>query len=299
MTLPQSIRVLTISRFLKPNNSMTYATSMKTKTTAIVAGSLVALGAVMPAFALDVNVSAGANARVGSTTVGAKAAATLQTRIANAKSRAEQEITRRVTSLNGLGARIHDMGRIVADQKAAFAAAIQTQINALTALQAKISADADLDTLKADIKSITEMYRIYMLVLPQININAAADRIQNATEAMTTLSSKLSTRIDEAKAASKDVATLQVNLTDMNTRIASANTQAAAAISMTAGLKPDNGDKAVEASSKAALKDARVKLQAARADLVVARKDAGTIVKALKAMHLDASANASTSVSTH
>lgn len=273
-------------------------TSMTTKTTAIVAGALLTLSTALPAFALDVNVAAKAGARVGSTTVGTKAAANLSTRIANAKSHAEQEITRRVTSLNALNARIQDMKRLVADQKTAFAATIQTQIVALTALQTKITADADIDTLKTDIKSITESYRIFMLVMPQIQINAAADRIQTTAAALTALSGKLSARITDAQTKGKDVATLQTNLTDMNTRIADANTQATAAITLTASLKPDNGDATVAASNKAALKDARTKLAAARADLEAARKDAGTIVKALKAMHLDAAATSSTSVST-
>lgn len=281
------------SQLHKLNNMNT--SSMTTKTTAIIAGTLFALGTALPAFALDVHVSAKAGAHVGTSTVGARADANLSTRISNVKSHAEQEITRRVTALNALGARIQDMIRITTDQKTAFVATIQTQITALTALQAKIAADTDIDTLKADIKSITDMYRIYMLVMPQIQINAAADRIQTTAIAMTTLADKLSARISDAKAKGKVVTTLETNLTDMNTRIADANTQATAAISMTASLKPDNGDKTIEASNKAALKDARAKLKTARADLEAARKDAGTIVKALKAMHMDATASSSAS----
>jgi len=286
--------------------------TMTTKTTAFIAGALLTLGTALPALALDVSTQASvdvgaggtatmkakAGARMGSTTAEARKDAALASRIEKAKARANEEITRRVAALNGLGGKIEDMKRVMADQKTAFAATIQTQVSALASLQAKIAADTDIDSLKADIKSITDSYRIFMVVLPQVRLNAAADKIQTTATAMATLSAKLSTRITDAQAKGKNVATLSASLTDMNAKIADANTQAAAVISITASLKPDNGDATVAASNKAALKDARAKLKTAEDDLKAARKDAGSIVKALKEMHIDVTATTSASVST-
>lgn len=284
---------------------------MNTKTTAIITAATLALGAALPVFAVDVNLGASANtgggttgasvkanARMGSTTAEAKISAKIMTRIEKGKARAKEEIVRRADALKALSDKVQAMARVSGDMKASIAATVQTQIAALAALQAKIEADADIDTLKADIKSITESYRIFMLVLPQGRIATAADHIQVTAATLTTLSGKLSTRITEAQAQGKDVANANASLIAMSTKIADAKTQADAVVSLTATLKPDNGDKTVADANKKALKDAQAKLKAAREDLKAARKAAGDIVKSIKEMKTDASASATTSAST-
>ncbi len=84
-------------------------------------------------------------------------------------------------------------------------------------------------------------------------------------------------------------------LADMNAKVAGANAQASAAVTEIANLQPDNGNATIMASNTAALKDARTKIQAAQQDLVAARQDSGSIVKALIAAKVSASATASTS----
>jgi len=294
---------------------------MTIKTTTIAAGILLAFGAALPVFALDVSVdgtadinggSAGASAgasvkahgRTGlsaqadGATTGAHASANLATRIEKAKDRAKEEIARRVAALGDLGDKVGGMAKVTADVKTSISGTVQTQVSALSALQAKIEADTDIDTLKTDIKSITQSYRIFMLVLPQGRITTAADHVQVTAETLAALAGKLSTRITEAQGTGKDVTAATALLTDMNAKIASAKAQADAAVSLTASLKPDNGDKAAMDANKAALKDAQAKLKIAREDLKAARKDAGDIVKALRGMRTDATATASTSVGT-
>lgn len=273
---------------------------MNTKTTAIITAATFALGAALPVFAIDVGLgaSAGANVRTGSTTAGTKVSAALTARIEKGKARAKEEIARRVSALGELGDKVAGMARVSADMKASIAATVQSQIASLSSLQAKIEADTDIDMLKANIKSIGESYRIFMLILPQGRITTAADSIHITAGTLSTLAGKLDTRIKDAQAKGKDVTAAATLLADMNAKIADAKVQADAAVSVTATLKPDDGDKTTMDANKKALKDAQAKLKAAREDLKAARKAAGDIVKSLKEMKTDATVAATTTTTT-
>jgi hypothetical protein len=279
------------------------------------------LGVAAPAFAdTDVNESATGGIRVdgihmGTTSVGFHAdedmhASTTgdgkdngksdgQNRIEKGQTLGKQEIEKRIQSLEALSARIGQMKRLTSDQIAAIQAAIQAEISILTSLEATIGGDTSTTTVKTDVQSITKANRVYLLVMPQIQISAAADRILATAGQLGNLETKLSARIDAA-ASTTDVTALHTALTDMQAKIADAKTQANAAVSETTNLKPDNGDAAVKASNTAALKDARTKLEAARADIKAAYQDAQTIVKGVRgtgdanvnaSVHADATAN--------
>lgn len=241
---------------------------------------------VIPASAVYLN--AGTSVANGSVSV----SATLDTA---ARARADAAIDARVTRLNALEARINQMTRVTTDEKTSLDATIQANLNDMVALKAKINADTDNVTLKADIQSITKSYRIYVLVLPQANIMAAADRVMFIVGQFNDLSAKLQARITAAQTPGQNVTSLNASLTDMNAKTADANVQAQAAINEVAALKPDNGDKTVFAANLAALKDARSKIHVAIQDLKTARQDAGSIVQALVAMKISASASAGAS----
>ena len=230
-----------------------------------------------------------------STRMAANASSTkVSINITSAITKADTAITARITDLNNLEARIGQMDRVSAAEKTSLDTTIQASISDMTSLKAKIDADTDAATLKADIASITKSYRIYVLVMPQGRIIAAADRVVTITGTLTTLSGALQTRITAAQTAGQNVTALTASLADMNAKVTDANTQAQAAVSEIASLQPDNGDKTVFASNEAALKDARAKIKTATADLMAARKDAGSIVKALEAMKITTSASATT-----
>ncbi len=239
----------------------------------VFAGVALTAASVMPAMAQQTAAS--------STRTAARAMA-LEARIAKAKTHADQELDRRVTSLNALATRVNDMKKITDAQKSSLTAAITDQVNTVTALKAKIDADTDVATLRADIQSITKSYRIYALILPQASLVAAADRAMDVASSMSALAGKLQARISTLQTSGTDVTALQAAYADFNLKIADANTQANAAVTEAVSLKPDNGDKTVMAANVAALKDARKKVQAAQQDLVVARKDAETIVRGIR-----------------
>jgi len=203
-------------------------------------------------------------------------------RLQNIVNRADQEIARRITALNALSTRINAMQRVSASDKSSLSSTIQTQINAMNTLQGQITADENSTTsLRTDIQSITTSYRIFILVIPQGAIEAAADRVMTIVSDMTTLGTKLQARITALGSSAS--ATLTSAMADFNTKVADANTQAQTAVSGVSGLQPDMGNTTVQQANTSALKEARSEIQAAQKDLIAARQDAGTIVKALLA----------------
>jgi len=265
-----------------------------TRFTAAIAGTaLLVSGTALPAFAQTAAAGAGVGISASVGAAGAGVAGTAGTTvIQKAQQRADQEITRRITALNALSTRINAMTKIASSSQASLSATIQTQIAAMNTLQTQIAGDASADStssLKADIQSITKSYRIFALVIPQGSIEAAADRVLDVADMMTTLAGQLQGRVTTDAETSA--------LTDMNTQVANANTSVNAAVSEVANLQPDNGNQTIQQSNTAALKDARTKVQAAQQDLTAARKDAGTIVKALSAAGVSASGSASASTS--
>ncbi len=216
-------------------------------------------------------------------------------RMAQVKLRADSEIDRRIIGLNALKVRVGEMKRVSDGQKSSLSAQIDAQISAMTALNAKIAADTDAATLRNDVKSIASSYRIFILIMPQIKIQAAADRINTVGDSLSTISAKLNLRITEAKNAGSDTASLEASLTDMNAKIADSKVRANAATTAASSLTPDNGDKAKMDANHAALVAARADLKVGTDDLKTARDDARKIVKGLKEIGIKAKINADTS----
>ncbi len=279
----------------------------------------VGLALAAPAFAQGVGMNLGAGADVStgapgsarmhvgaragaeaSTTFRERMASTSAERMQNIENRGDAAITARIQSLEKLSARIGAMTRLSASQIASLQASLSANISALTSLESTIQGDTSSTSLRADVSSIAKAYRVYLLVIPQAQIAAAADRILAAAGQFENLSTKLSSRIDAAALDSSgvtgiNVAALKSALTDMNAKVADAKTQANAAASETVSLKPDNGDATVAASNTAALKDARAKIQAAQQDLKAAQKDALTIIQGVKGKRVSASATTTAS----
>ena len=223
----------------------------------------------------------------------AKLQAQTQKAISRGISLGDQEITRRITALNQLLTRIAQMKKVSASEQAVIAGQVQGQIATMTALKTEIDADTSTTTLKASVQSITVSYRIFALILPQVEILAASDRVGTIVDAMTVLEPKLAAAITTAQTAGKDVTPLQATLADYNAKVSDAGAQYVNAGNTVAVLVPDNGDTTVAASNEAALKAARADIKTATADLVAARKDAATIVTALKEFHISTSTSAS------
>lgn len=202
-----------------------------------------------------------------------------QKKIENLKTKGAKEIDRRLNSLNKLITKINKIKRISADQKSQFLTEIQKNITELTNLKAKINADTDLETLRADVKSIVESYRIYAVFIPRIHILAGADAADIVTARLTALSTKLETRVAEAKTAGKNVADTESLLADMKAQIASAKTEINKAVESAISATPSGYP-----GNKGTLQSANKSLSNAKKALNAAKQDASKIIKTLKSM---------------
>jgi len=193
--------------------------------------------------------------------------------------RADQEIVRRVQALATVATRIQDMKKISDTDKTAYASEIQNEQDDLSNLKAKIDTDTDVTVLRADVKSITSSYRIFALVIPQMHILAAADRIATVFDSLISIGTKLQTRI-----STNTTTELTKLMNDYNVKLADAKAKADLAKSGVLSLKPDNGDANGMKANASALKAARENLKTAEKDIKDARKDAEDIMKRLKEM---------------
>ncbi|MEK9185081.1 MAG: hypothetical protein AAB866_02875 [Patescibacteria group bacterium] len=203
-------------------------------------------------------------------------------RLEKGKTNGNREINRRVEGLNKLINRINEMKHIDDNQKSSLVSSIQGQISPLQALKTKIDNDENEVDLKTDVKSITDSYRIYALVIPQGQVIASADKLFSLVETMIVLGTKIQTQITQAQTNGQDITAVQTLFADYNLKLADAKTQVQAVISSVAGFIPDNGDKTKMQENNKALKDAREKLKIGEKDIRDARKDVEKITKALR-----------------
>lgn len=211
---------------------------------------------------------------------GTRGSTSLQQRISAMQARGAKEIDSRVTNLGSLISRLQQMRNLSDAQKSSIVATIQNLISNLNTLKTQINSDTSTTSLKNDDQAITQNYRVYALVMPQLNIVAAADRIITIDNMMSIVGSKLQSRLTQESNIS-NISALQAALSDMSAKLADAKSQAQAAVSEVTPLVPDQGDKTKMAANTATLKNARTKIQAAQKDLTAARKDASTIIAAL------------------
>ncbi len=256
---------------------------------------------LVPVFAIaqlnsaDINANVNANAEVRTNAgAGATLSATTTARMEKARTRAAQEIERRIEALTKINVRIGGVTKISDQFKANLNTNIQNQITALTALKVKIDGDTDLNTLKTDVQSITKSYRIFALIMPQTHIAAMADRTATAINIMIGIGNKLQARLTEMQNAGADVSALIATLSDMGAKISDAQAKAQAAVDVTATLVPDDGDKDKMAANKAALTEGRDNLKEAHQDLVDARKYITTILKGIRELSASSSATVET-----
>lgn len=265
---------------------------------------LVSALAVSPALAVDLpvstsaslNASVRANANSKSTSGSAEVKVDGQAQaFTKAKTRAQQEIDRRIASLNKLSTKIDSMKKVSDDKKQELQSQIDTQLSVLSDLSVKIKSEDNADDLKTDINSINKNHQIYMLVVPKGGIATVADQINATADMMILIGNKFQTRIDEAKANNKDVASLQTALDNYRAKVKDAKVQASAATSVVINLNPDNGNKTVIDQNHQTLVDAKAKIKLAQSDLKDARTLAHQILSQLKGDKVEVKSNTSVS----
>ncbi|MGD0248027.1 MAG: hypothetical protein ABSB75_03140 [Candidatus Limnocylindrales bacterium] len=192
------------------------------------------------------------------------------------------EISRRFTTLDALSARVTASKVLTSADAAALKSEIGSTKSGLTSLKAAIDAETDVAALKADIAKIATDYRVYLLVVPQVNLLNAADGVMAAQTRFAGINTKLADAIAAAKAAGKDTTAAQASLDAMNAAVTKAVGLAgplpAALLPLTPAQYNAGTAGPIIASARTALGQARDQLKAA----VAAAKACRDALKALK-----------------
>lgn len=236
-----------------------------------------ALGTLIATLGLAV-VPAGAIASAKTGAAGNNSTAD-KTKIQLIINRGNNEIARRLASLNTLSGKINGAAKLSADDKASLSGEVSGEISNLTNLKTKLDADTTLSDAKTDAQSIISDYRVYALVVPKVNLVKTADDQQVAEARLTALAAKLQTRITAAKSAGKNVTALQNGLTTMNGQISAAQAISSKIQSDVIGLQPSDYN-----SNHSVLSGDRNQLKTAQSDIQNAVGSASTIISSLKTL---------------
>lgn len=193
-------------------------------------------------------------------------------------------IAKRVDSLNKFNSRVASMKHLSTTDKATITASIQTSINAMNTLKAKLDADTDLATAKVDYQAIFKDNRIYAVVLPQERAIGTADAYATNIATIQDKVNKLQVRADAAHAAGKDTTAIQASIDDAKTKIADSATQSTTATNAAASLQVDHGDATIIATNKTNHATVKSALTAFHTDIKTARTDLKSANAALKAL---------------
>lgn len=108
------------------------------------------------------------------------------------KAECSAQIARRLADLDKLAARVEAKSGVVSDDhEAAIDAIVQQTAEGLAALQAEIDAATTVDALKPLCKRIITDFRVYALVVPQVNLVLVADAIEAKKATFDTLRQRL------------------------------------------------------------------------------------------------------------
>jgi hypothetical protein len=213
--------------------------------------------------------------------VEATAARTAPATVSALKAFGDCEINRRFATLTDLSARITASKVMTSSHAAALQGEISSTRSGLTSLKATIDADTTIAALKLDIVKIAADYRVYLLVVPQVNLVNGADGVLATQSRFSQVGTNLAARIAAAKGAGKDTTAAQADLDAMNAAVAKA---VSLATPLPASLLPLTPAQYNGGTAGPVLNNARAAILSARDQLKAAVADANACRAALKAL---------------
>lgn len=191
--------------------------------------------------------------------------------------RGNNEIGRRLSTLQKLSGKINSAAKFSSADKATLSNQVSDEIDGLTALKTKLDADTVVANARTDAQAVITEYRVYALVVPKVGLVKAADDQQTAESRLSALAPKLESRINQAKSAGKNVTSLESGLADLKAQLATAQPLSSDVETSVVNLQPSDFN-----SDHTILSGYRDKLKTAQTSIRAAVSDANSIVNALK-----------------
>lgn len=224
------------------------------------------------ALALSANATA-------STNTSATLTATQQQHLQNIISKGNQEITRRLATLNTLSAKITAATKLTASDQTTLANEVSTTASGLNTLKTQLDDESTLAGATTDAANVVTEYRVYALVAPKITLIKVADDQQAAEARLSSLSEALQARISADQKTGKDVTTLQSELTDMTKQLSASQQLSSSIETKVISLQPTDYN-----SDHTILGGDNTQLKTAHDDNVTAYTDAKNIISGLKTL---------------
>lgn len=181
------------------------------------------------------------------------------------------EIDHRLTVLGQLSSRVSGSTTLTDADRSALSSEISSTVSGLTALRGTIDGEANVDALKADIRTIVTDYRVYVLVTPKTGLVIAADTLQVGYTKFDSVEQRLAAALATAKAAGKDTTKAQADYDAMTAAVNQAETLLHPVVGTIIGLTPADYN---AGTAHPALADARTTLRQVRGLFAQARTDA-------------------------
>jgi hypothetical protein len=242
--------------------------------------SLLSIG-VFVALPVSALTSKSATSTSSSSSAAATAAATAlaaaqQAHVQRIITRGNNEINRRLTTLGTLQSKISASTKLTSADAATLSGNVNADIAQLKTLETKLDSDTTVADASVDAQSIITDYRVYVLVVPQVNLVKAADDEQMSETQLSTLAAKLKVRISSESSGVNP--TLSADLTSMQTSIVTAQGISSNIESTVIGLTPSDYN-----ANPAILSGDRNQLISAQYDIIAAIKEGTAIIAGLPA----------------
>ena len=194
--------------------------------------------------------------------------------------RADAEINQKVGNLNEMLLRIETLQKISLAEQSLLVSSIQNEISQLNALKSKIDAEFNTQSAIIDYQAINDSYRIYNVMLPQLRIISASDRIMVIASSMNMIAVKISARTSSLTGI--DSTAIKQKSSDFISKIVDASANSVAASAQVSKLKPKKTDSTNMQVSTSVLNGANLRIKTAIKDLAAARQDIADMATYLK-----------------
>ena len=144
----------------------------------------------------------------------------------------------RLATLKAEGIAIRAAARLTASHKSTLEGILSGSTDGLNTLRAKVQTETTLAAVKDDTRTMVDDYRVYLLVTPQVRLTIVADVEAAAIATLEDAYATLSSAIDAAQKAGKDVSAAKEQHAVLRTQIDSAATGLAGVADGLLAVKP-------------------------------------------------------------
>lgn len=197
-----------------------------------------------------------------------------------AKLAVDTRIRLRLATLSALKIAVNGATDLTGGDKTTLATLIGSDTTGLTTLKTKVDAETTVAAVKADGRTMVVGYRVYMLVVPKVRFNIAADKETTNIARLKTAHDQLAALATGLAAKGKDTAAAQAKIDDMASKLAAATAALGNQAQTLLGVAPSPDP----AAMKAAVAPVRAAVKGARGDIKDALADAKAARDALKTL---------------